>query len=391
MRFIGNKENLVSKIYDFMCECGIVGRDNPKFAESKQTHSSHSGKADSHKTFFDAFSGSTSVGRFFKSKGFEVVSCDLLYFSYCLQMAYLGNNTTPNFEGLDEIWREIKTPNLLASPYQKVLYYLNNLEPKAGFIYEHYSPSGSKDLAQPRMYFSDENAQKIDTVRLQIESWKARNVITQNEYFILLATLLESVSFFANVAGVYAAFCKIWDKRALKPFSLKELTLLYERASTNNAQNPRTKSIKNHRCFCGNCLEILDSHTGAPFDILYLDPPYNHRQYAPNYHLLETIAKYDNPCIKGVAGLREWQGQKSNFCNAKLAPLELEKIAHSPHYKALVLSYNSEGIMSKEQIEAILRAQNGRVDFIELDYPRFKSHKNNAQKSIKEFVWILQK
>ncbi|MGX3044997.1 DNA adenine methylase [Helicobacter sp. T3_23-1056] len=383
MRFIGNKENLIPKIYDFMQKCGIV--------ERKMADSSDFGEASSHKTFFDAFSGSASVGRFFKSKGFEVVSCDLLYFSYCLQMAYLGNNTKPNFENLDEILREIKTQNLLASPYQKVLRYLNNLEPKAGFIYENYAPSGSKDLSQPRMYFSNENAQKIDAVRLQIESWRVRNAITQNEYFILLATLLESVSFFANVAGVYAAFCKIWDKRALKPFILKEITLLYDLDSKNNAPNPRAKSTKNHRCFCGDCLEILDSHTGAPFDILYLDPPYNHRQYAPNYHLLETIAKYDNPRIKGVAGLREWDFQKSNFCNAKLAPLELEKIAKSPHYKALVLSYNSEGIMSKSQIESILHAQNGRVDFIELDYPRFKSHKNNAQKSIKEFVWILQR
>ena len=378
MRFIGNKENLIAKIYGFMCECGVVDFS----VLAKSTKPLHSGNP---QRIFDMFSGSASAGRFFKTQGFEVTSCDLLYFSYCLQMAYLANNNAPSFSGLSEILREVKTQNLLnPTPYQKIIALLNALDSKKGFIYHNYAPSGSKanNAPQPRMYFSDENAQKIDAIRAQIQAWKEEGKITQNEYFILLATLLESLSLFANVAGVYAAFCKVWDKRALKPFALKEIALL--------------RSQVEHFCFCGNCLEILANHNGTPFDILYLDPPYNHRQYAPNYHLLETIAKYDSPRISGVAGLRAWQEAKSNFCSAKLAPLELGKIAQSPHYKALVLSYNSEGIMSKEQIEGILRAQQGRLDFAEFDYPRFHSQAKSTQikrgkKTIKEYVWILQR
>lgn len=353
MRFIGNKENLVGKIYDFMQEC--------KLADSKN------------KSFFDAFSGSASVARFFKQKGFQVYSCDLLYFSYCLQMAYLHNNSEPLFESLNDVLKT-KSNQLFTSPYQRVLDFLNHLEPKEGFIYRHYSPNGSKDLAQPRMYFESENAKKIDVIRMQIEQWREHKNINENEYFILLATLIESVSFFANVAGVYAAFCKIWDKRALKPFHLKAIKFL--------------PSQKEHFCFFGDFLDKMDKVRN--FDILYLDPPYNHRQYAANYHLLETIARYDNPQIQGVAGLREWQSQKSLFCNAKSAKVLLESIAKLPNYKNLILSYNSEGLMKKEEIDEIL-APYGKAHFKELTYPRFKSNTNKTQKFIKEFIWIVKR
>lgn len=367
MRFIGNKENLIAKIYDFICECGVVCDDLRK-ANIKHA------MQNSQKTFFDMFSGSASVGRFFKAKGFQIYSCDLLYFSYCLQMAYLCNNKEPKFLALNEILPKNKA-SLFLSPYQNTLEFLNNLKYQKGFIYQNYAPSGSKNLAKPRMYFSDENAQKIDAICTQIKEWKMQDKITQNEYFILLASLIESVSFFANVAGVYAAFCKVWDKRALKPFVLKEISLL--------------ESEIKHFCFCGNSLEILASHKEKPFDILYLDPPYNHRQYAPNYHLIETIARYDNPQIQGVAGLRKWQEQKSNFCNPKSALKELEKIALCKKYKNLVLSYNSEGIMHKSQIDELLKPL-GKVHFKELNYPRFKSKAGGAQKFVKEFVWIVQ-
>lgn len=361
MRFIGNKESLAPKIYEILLKHNII--------ESAKTQS-----------FFDLFAGSASMGRFFKQKGFSVYSCDLLYFSYCLQKAYLENNHYLTFDSLhDHIEsHSLNIPSLfenIQTPYQKVLSFLDSLPPKQGFIYQNYSPSGSKNLKIPRMYFSDSNAAKIDTIREQIESWKIQSQINENEYFILLATLIESLSLFANVAGVYAAFCKSWDKRALKPFKLKEIELL--------------ASVKEHFCFYGEAKETLKSFQDSTiFDILYLDPPYNHRQYAPNYHLIETIAKYDNPTIKGVAGLRDWQNQKSAFCNAKTALEELEKIAKMKNYKNLILSYNSEGIMKEEQIKEILESF-GNVIFEKIPYARFKSNSNNGTREVFEYVWIM--
>jgi adenine-specific DNA-methyltransferase len=128
-------------------------------------------------------------------------------------------------------------------------------------------------------------------------------------------------------------------------------------------------------------------------DIFYLDPPYNERQYAPNYHLLETIAKYDSPEIRGVTGLRNYDNQKSNFCNAKSGVKELSKIAKGADCKTLILSYNTEGIMPKEEIISTLENY-GKVELVEFEYPRFKSNNNGEAKNkkfIKEQLYILQK
>ncbi|EIP2875232.1 DNA adenine methylase [Campylobacter upsaliensis] len=329
MRFIGNKEKLAPIIYDFLQKLELI-------KTQKQS-------------FFDVFSGSVSVGKFFRQKGFKVYSSDILYFSYCLQKAYL----------------EYKSPS-----FKKLLLEKQSLQGLEGFISTHYAPSPTNT----RMYFTQENAQKIDAMRLQIEQWKNDNHINESEYFILLATLLESVSLFANVAGVYAAFCKSWDKRALKPFMLKPLEFL--------------QGI-NGECFCGDSVKILQGFK-KPIDILYLDPPYNQRQYAPNYHLLETLARYDNPNIKGVAGLREWGEQKSLFCNAKTALTQLENIAKLPCYKTLALSYNSDGIMQKDSISNLLESF-GKVSFCEIPYKRFKSNAKVQKSGVFEYLWVLEK
>ncbi|EFT0415130.1 adenine methyltransferase [Campylobacter upsaliensis] len=351
MRFIGNKEKLAPIIYDFLQKLELI-------KTQKQS-------------FFDVFSGSVSMGKFFRQKGFKVYSSDILYFSYCLQKAYLEYGI-PTFEKLLPLLEKqsLQSRTFFNTPYEKVLNVLNSLQGLEGFISTHYAPSPTNT----RMYFTQENAQKIDAMRLQIEQWKNDNHINESEYFILLATLLESVSLFANVVGVYAAFCKSWDKRALKPFMLKPLEFL--------------QGI-NGECFCGDSVKILQGFK-KPIDILYLDPPYNQRQYAPNYHLLETLARYDNPNIKGVAGMREWGEQKSLFCNAKTALTQLENIAKLPCYKTLALSYNSDGIMQKDSIFKLLESF-GKVSFYEIPYRRFKSNVKVQKNGVFEYLWVLEK
>ncbi len=128
------------------------------------------------------------------------------------------------------------------------------------------------------------------------------------------------------------------------------------------------------------------------YDIIYLDPPYNHRQYAPNYHLLETIAKYDNPTIKGISGMRDYQNQKSTFCNKETALRDLETICQSKNYKYILLSYNNEGVMPQDDIIFIM-SKYGDVIVEEYDYLRFKSNNNGTakyKKFIKEQIYILK-
>ncbi len=353
MRYIGNKENLLDTIDTVLARHGVKGA-----------------------SFFDFFAGTTNVGRFFKKQGYQIFSSDVLYMSYCLQKAYIENNTIPSFERLCPYLEDYSDCSLFSTTFDKVRGYLNSLPGVEGFIYKNYTPGGSKELKQPRMYFSDENGKKIDAIRQKIESWKKEDLLTEAEYFVLLSCLIESVSFYSNVAGVYAAFSKKWDKRALKPLQLKEMSFIDNKKENVVYNIDSTQLLKD-----------------ISVDILYLDPPYNARQYLPNYHILETIAKYDNPEIHGITGMREYSTEKSRFCNAITALEDLDLIAKTANYKNLVLSYNSEGIMPQEKIISIL-SKYGKTSLVEIEYARFKSNNQGLSKikrKVHEQLYILQR
>jgi adenine-specific DNA-methyltransferase len=292
-----------------------------------------------------------------------------------LQRAYIVSNEKLKFK---ELLGKIKYQSnlLLPEPLLIVVEYLNQIEPVEGFIYKNYTPLGTHSLKQPRMYYSDENGKRIDAIRQQIEKWKKRALINDNEYFVLLACLIETVPFYANIAGVYGAFHKKWDVRAIKKLVLRPIELVVNKKENYSFNDNSTNLLKKVKA-----------------DIFYLDPPYNQRQYAPNYHLLETIAKYDNPEIRGVTGLRSYEKQKSSFCNKITALQELSNIAKKGKYKTLILSYNTEGIMPQEKIISILE-QYGKVKMIEFQYLRFKSNNNGDSKHkkfINEQLYILKK
>ena len=353
MRYIGNKENVLENIYTNLQSNNISGE-----------------------TFFDFFAGTTNVGRFFKSKGYQVSSSDILYLSYCLQKAYIENNVEPKFENLIKKLPKQQSESLFQTPLEIIAKYLSSLEGVEGFIFKNYTPTGTKELQQPRMYFIDENGKKIDAIRLTIENWKNENLISENEYFVLLACLIETVGFYSNIAGVYAAFHKHWDFRALRPLELRTIQFI--------------DNGKENKVYNDDSMNLLDK---IDVDILYLDPPYNERQYAPNYHILETIAKYDEPRLRGVTGMRDYSSQKSRFCNPTTALEDLNKIAKEANYKFLVLSYNSEGIMPSEKILDILK-QYGTVKLEQFEYARFKSNNNGLsriKKTVFEQLYILKR
>ena len=133
MRFIGNKEKLLERIYQAVLATGVT-----------KGH------------FCDFFSGTSNVGRFFKEKGFKITSSDLLYFSYVLQKAYISNNNQPTFK---KLLQNIKTADnsLFSSPLESVRNYLNNLRGINGFIYKNYTEEGTKNQQHKRKYFTAEN------------------------------------------------------------------------------------------------------------------------------------------------------------------------------------------------------------------------------------------
>lgn len=309
-------------------------------------------------TFCDIFAGTGTVGAHFKKQGYKIIANDLQYYSYVLNKQIIGNHLEFEFEGLLSIIPKLKESKK-EDKKNIVCEYLTAISSKKGFIFENYSPNEKSE----RMYLTPENAQKCDAIRTRIEYWKQRNLINDNEYFFLIASLIKTVDNLANVLSVYGAYLKYFKKVALKKLELKPYDLII---------NDKEHEIYNEDA---NLL-IKDIES----DILYIDPPYNERQYATNYHLLETIAKYDKPLIYGKTGLRPYKYQKSKYCSKEFAKKSFEELIKNAKAKFIFVSYNNEGIISKEEIERIL-TNKGEYGCFEQKYTRYKSDSKREYKA----------
>lgn len=308
--------------------------------------------------FCDLFAGTGIVGANFKRLGYRIISNDLQYYSYVLNKQLIDNNEELEFCELEKELSELKN---ISKPERKIFIcrYLSTLEGYKGFIYKNYSPSETSE----RMYLTSSNAQKCDAIRKKIEKWKNLNLINNNEYYFLLASLIRSVDKHANVLSVYGAYLKYFKNIALKDLIIEPCDLI-RNYKMNEVYNEDANQL------------IKKIHS----DILYLDPPYNTRQYSTNYHLLETIAKYDKPKIYGKTGLREYQDQKSLYCLKTFAKEALEDLIKNANTKYIFMSYSNEGIMSNYDIKNIL-ANKGEYGCVEIKHSRYKSDSTREYKA----------
>ena len=309
------------------------------------------GKDLSNKVFCDIFAGTGAVSKAFKNDVKTIISNDIEYYSFVLNQNAINNHI------------EIQDANLYI---QK----LNDLVPKTdGFIYQNYClGSGSQ-----RCYFSDANAQKIDAIRAKIQEWHVKKIIHDNLYFFLLASLLKSADKIANTTSVYCSFLKELKTVAKQEFILKADDFI----CTKNS----------HKVYNQDANELIRTIRG---DILYLDPPYNQRQYGANYHLLNTIALHDNFTPKGKTGLREYH--HSLYSKKSKVHDNLEDLIKNADFRYIFLSYNSEGFLSKKTIQ-IMMQKYGKYSFTKKEYKKFhtlETEDNRAEKTY-EYLHILEK
>lgn len=288
--------------------------------------------------FADLFAGTGVVSEAFKKRGYSVIANDIQYYSYVILKHLVENGIN-----LDEA----RCGQLIAQ--------LNQVEGVEGFIYRNYSYEGTEGQEFRRMYFSEYNAKKCDAIRMTIEEWFRQGKINESEYFFLLGSLINSIDKYANTASVYGAFLKKLKKSAAKEMQLTAL--------------PIVKGLADCKAYNEDISELVKTLSG---DILYLDPPYNERQFCSNYHMLETIARYDNPIIKGKTGLRDYTDQKSVFCNRQQVDSAFAELIKNAKFKYIFLSYNNEGLMSFDTIEKIMRKY-GKYRVYMQQYRRFKA------------------
>ena len=282
--------------------------------------------------FGDLFAGTGVVGQRYKEKGHSVISNDIQYYSYVLNKHYIEN-----IPELDD----------------SLLEYFNNLNPVKGFIYNNYCEGSGSG----RNYFTNENGMKCDAVRIELERLYRTGEINDNLYFYYLASLINSIDKYANTASVYGAFLKHIKKPAQKEFMLELLPV-----GNGNIGKVYNEDIN----------ELIKKVGG---DVLYIDPPYNNRQYCSNYHVLETIAKYDTPKLRGVTGLRDETYQKSKYCSKRTVIDIFEDLITNADFKYIILSYNNEGLMDLKTIKDIM-SKYGEYDFFTKEYRRFKADRD---------------
>ena len=131
-------------------------------------------------------------------------------------------------------------------------------------------------------------------------------------------------------------------------------------------------------------LKLLQKSYYGKIKMIYLDPPYNNRQYPPNYHVLETIAKYDYPEIHGISGMRDYSNQISKFCRKREVKRALEDIVSNAKFKYIFLSYSTDGLLSIKDIEEIFKKYGKKNTYSmakPIEYRKYKSIQKQTKKS----------
>ena len=334
MRFIGNKELIIADIIELLEQKELTCKNL---------------------TLFDAFCGTGAVA--VATKGaFNIIANDMLGWSTIYTKGRVCANDC-HFE------------NLGFDPFD---YFNSNDNRLEGFFYKNYSPGASK-----RMYFSPENAGRIDYFRTKIEEWKSLNLVSDNEYAYLLACLIESVSVVSNTAGVYGAFLKHWDSRAIKAIQFKKV-------DSNNSPHYKVAFLN---------AKIEDIISDVDCDVLYLDPPYTQNQYGTQYHLLETLVLYDNPSISVITGSRSTTPMRSDWSKDYKSHILFDKILAKTKAKYIVFSYSPDGFMSKSFIEASLKRYGKSDTYVckNISYNKYTNFKSKANKNHSEYLFFIEK
>ena len=354
LNYIGSKYQLLGWLTDYMKEkTGFTTFGN--------------------KTVADLFAGTGVVSHHFRLQGATVYTNDAELYSAVIAHAFTRSFYT------ERVKQVIAEMNAVAAAHAA-----HAATP--GFVTRHYSPYEGNE----RMFFTTENARKIDAVRAMLEDAVGDAALTHDEYQFILASIIISADAVSNVPAVYGCYLKNFKAKATKPFVLMPIHTIPASASASASV---TKSAVFNADVISNPAFLAT--TLPPVDIAYLDPPYNERQYSKNYFPLNIIAKTPaelaaEPPLKGKTGIPT-DCFLSAFCRkGAAAETAFDTLIRGLRAKWVFLSYSSESIVSKEKMMEIL-TRYGTVSVIEREYKRFKSFEYNEDKAVNEYLFCLEK
>lgn len=264
-------------------------------------------------TVLDLFSGTSRVGHALKAAGYRVIANDQNAYAHTLALCYVQADAEDVVHDAERLLAE-----------------LDRLPGRPGYVTETH--------CERARYFHPKNGARIDAIREAI----AKKCLDPELEAVLLVSLMEAADRVDSTVGVQMAYLKSWAPRALRDLELRLPEVL-----------PRARHGKGeaHR------LDAREA-AGLAADLVYLDPPYNQHSYLGNYHVWESLVRWDRPEVYGIACKRvDVKARRSDFnskrrCFAALAAT-LDGLA-APHW---ILSFNDEGHLQREVLEKLLRAR----------------------------------
>lgn len=329
MRYFGSKATSIDAIYNLISQRCPTG------------------------SICDPFGGIGTVGSYFKSRGYEVWTGDLLTFAHYFQIAKIKLNRVPRFNKLND--------ELGIKRFSELIDYLNSLRPKSGWVTKEYSDK--------RSFFTKDNAMKIDSCRIEIKKWSELRLVSKNEQAYLLASLINSMDRVANTAGTYYAYLKSWNRKALKEFQFSPI----------QCNSGRSNAL----CFQEDANDLV---TRREFDIVYLDPPYNERSYAHYYHLPESIATQSTPRVHGKSGIPVASSNRSRFNSKSDAISTFVELINNISCRLIFFHYADNGLLDKQSIRSALSAH-GKLEECVIDSLGYKT--SDIKGDVKHHIYMV--
>jgi adenine-specific DNA-methyltransferase len=275
------------------------------------------------RTVLDLFSGTSRVGHALKASGFQVTANDHNTYAYRLAQCYVAANRD-------------KVQDQAAALIEE----LNRLPGRPGYFTETFCVRSR--------YLQPHNGERVDAMRERIQELSLDPLLEA----VLLVSLMEAADRVDSTCGLQMAYLKKWSARSYNPIELRMPQLL------------PGDGVALQR-------DALEAAGSGAFDLAYLDPPYNQHRYLGNYHVWESLVRWDKPDVYGTAMKRvDAKLYKSDF-NSRLRIREaLRQVVETVDARHLLVSFNNEGYLSYDDLCAILSPR-GELACVEVDYKRY--------------------